>query len=423
MSRSNDLMGRLKQLFGNLSPTEEAAIDDMRRKDKRSLLSLARKLRGRNLKASLILMNAWIASSYFTFVGFMNAAKETATASFTGSVEALIYSIVAAVVVAGSSALLLGFAGAEEDRSKRTKKIMYLSAALAPFVVGISTINAVKGLSSAPAAYMEMTEKAPQWVEYARAELTDPSAALSVQRTIIPLRDSICGAADAELEHGLISGASGAGALSGSYFTICKSFTSITDTLQTSVEASDSRVDAFNALVDRLVAIPEQDDVSIFERRDQFEEAAVALETLVADGRSENLRKTVGAQIEIATNSVFALETQDGAFGNRQRAAIQSLKDQLSRAEGILLEFLSEEDDAADVARPEPLGSSEAAIAQYWQRLVPQILAAICVDLAVLWMAAFLAAGRASLRETEGEILAQPHWQDEPDFQTDTPTI
>ena len=65
----------------------------------------------RGFKAGMLLGIAWIASSFWTFKGFMLTAQETATADFQGALEALIASIVAAVVVAGCCGLLLGFSG------------------------------------------------------------------------------------------------------------------------------------------------------------------------------------------------------------------------------------------------------------------------------------------------------------------------
>ena len=81
------------------------------RASKQILETEVSKQRTRTFRAGLILSNAWIASSYWTFAGLMASAQETATASFTGSVQALIASIVSAVVVAGCCALLLGFSG------------------------------------------------------------------------------------------------------------------------------------------------------------------------------------------------------------------------------------------------------------------------------------------------------------------------
>lgn len=73
------------------------------------------KQKSRVFKGGLILSVAWQASSYWTFQGYMKTAEETATASFTGSVQALLAAIVSAVVVAGCCALLLGFSGSGED--------------------------------------------------------------------------------------------------------------------------------------------------------------------------------------------------------------------------------------------------------------------------------------------------------------------
>jgi len=73
------------------------------------------KHRGRVFRGGLILSTAWMASSYWTLNGFMIAAVETSTASFTGAVQALLAAVVASVVVAGCCALLLAFSGSGDD--------------------------------------------------------------------------------------------------------------------------------------------------------------------------------------------------------------------------------------------------------------------------------------------------------------------
>lgn len=73
------------------------------------------KHKGRVFKGGLILSTAWIASSYWTFLGFMQTAEETANADFIGTIEALLAAVVSAVVVAGCCGLLLGFSGSGDD--------------------------------------------------------------------------------------------------------------------------------------------------------------------------------------------------------------------------------------------------------------------------------------------------------------------
>jgi len=81
------------------------------RDDKRRVQSLLRRQDKRSSRAMMILSTSWIASSYWTFLGFVTTAEETATANFVGTVHALIAAVVSAVVVAGCCALLLAFSG------------------------------------------------------------------------------------------------------------------------------------------------------------------------------------------------------------------------------------------------------------------------------------------------------------------------
>lgn len=85
----------------------------IKRAAKKAVKREIRKHRGRAFKAGLILGAGWSASSYWTYRGFIMAAQETSTASFSGSVEALLAATVAAVVVGGCCGLLLGLSASE----------------------------------------------------------------------------------------------------------------------------------------------------------------------------------------------------------------------------------------------------------------------------------------------------------------------
>ncbi|MCJ2187895.1 hypothetical protein [Novosphingobium beihaiensis] len=81
------------------------------RNDIKTLEAQIAKQKARTTTCTLMLSTAWIASSYWTFNGLMMTAEENATSGFTGAVQALIASIVSAVVVAGSCSMLLAFSG------------------------------------------------------------------------------------------------------------------------------------------------------------------------------------------------------------------------------------------------------------------------------------------------------------------------
>lgn len=109
---TRDKIGRKGSfLFGlNFGRTLTPEERDQKRLEK-ALRRESSKHQQRGFKSGMILGTAWIASSYWTFLGFVQTAEETATASFQGTLQALIASVVAAVVVAGCCGLLLGFSG------------------------------------------------------------------------------------------------------------------------------------------------------------------------------------------------------------------------------------------------------------------------------------------------------------------------
>ena len=93
---------------------KKAPLGGLRAKDANTLKAQIAKQKSRVSNAMLILALAWIGSSYWTFNGLILTAQETATAGFVGVIQALIASIISAVVVAGCCSMLLGFSGAGE---------------------------------------------------------------------------------------------------------------------------------------------------------------------------------------------------------------------------------------------------------------------------------------------------------------------
>lgn len=294
--------------------------------------------------------------------------------------------------------------------NKRIVSIIALAAALTPFVLLISTTNAVKGLAAAPALYMDMKDKSALWQQYAEDSLMGAASAQSVKDTIEPLRVSLCTMAGSEHRDGTLTGSGGDGAVSAGYISACSSVGAISDSLIESGLRGDIRRGIIREAIGRLLEIPEQDNKSIFDRQDQFTDEVAILKEALASVRSDGLRKTVNAQIAVARSSVPKLDTADNAFGRKQDAAIANLERQLSQVERIVHGYLETEDSAL-LTKPYRLLSSGEAILHYWRRLTPQILTAVGVDLAILWLAAFLAVSRSNLLRMETSTPAQDHSQ------------
>lgn len=291
--------------------------------------------------------------------------------------------------------------------NKRMKRIVLLGVCLAPFIGFVSTTNAIKGLAAPPALYFDLNAKARDWQSYSHAALSGPAAARAVADTLAPSRESICLTARLEETDGIVTGAAGKGATSAALASACAAMTAIDATLQDAAQRNDERRTQAAQVAETLLDIPERDDLGIFERQKAFDDALAPLKDALADARNEKLRETVRAQTAILAASVATLETQEGAFGDTQRAAVAALKSQLQDVQGTLNGFLDEIAQDADVDPPAPLLSSGEAIAQWWPRLLPQILAAVGVDLAILWVAGFLAVSRASIRDMK-DALEKP---------------
>ena len=292
--------------------------------------------------------------------------------------------------------------------NKRTSSVIALAVCLTPFVLGISTVNAVKGLSTAPAAHMDMMDKAAEWQAYVERHTSTSVSARSVMDTIEPLKMSLCTTAGLEERGGLLTGSPGKGAVSGGYAAVCSSTTAISNTLGEAARRSEDRNAEANAALSELLDIPELDDVSIFDRQDAFTEAAAVLKKTFSGAQAENLEETVKAQLAIAKNAIPSIETADTRFGASQRQAVIDLKRQFTNIESVVAEFLESGPSQVELEQPEALLPSGEAILRYWSRLTPQILVAVGVDLAILWLAAFLSVSRANLRRLETSSSSKP---------------
>lgn len=292
--------------------------------------------------------------------------------------------------------------------NRHTVSTIALALALTPFVGFISTTNAVNGLASAPALQMNMVDTAVAWQDYAAQQVFEAASARSVMDAIEPLKVSLCTTAGLEERNGVLSGSPGRGAVSSAYVSSCSGTTAISNTLLEAVKRNEARQALVSAAIEHLLEIPEQDNVSIFERQDEFTNAVAPLKKTVADAQSENLRDTVKAQLAIATNAVASLETANTDFGELQRAAVIALKAQLADVERIVSAFLDDGVPQGTLEQPEALLPSGEAILRYWPRLTAQILAAVGVDLAILWLAAFLSVSRTNLRRMEASSPLTP---------------
>jgi len=219
--------------------------------------------------------------------------------------------------------------------SNRIRRIAMLGVTLSPFVLLISTVNAVKGLSTAPALNMDMRDSAHEWSAYVVSQIAAGTDSASVANAIAPLTASICQAGEDEVSRGALSGSKGPGAISAAYGSVCVSLTTITGLLVDGSTTQDARREDAEALLSRLQSIPEQDNWPIFKRQNQFEATVADIQALLTAEVSENRTETVRTQLAIALNSVVTLETQGGAFGDRQAAAVAGLKAQLGEAQAV----------------------------------------------------------------------------------------
>ncbi len=358
--------------------------------------------RGRHLIVLLLTLCGFALSSWMTAKGLFDRSIESGTATVPGMVTALMSATVAATLVGGATMLLIGIA--MDARKLQRWAVAGLALALTPFTLCISIFYSVLGNAGAPSLVYDMRGKAVEFARYYERSSTDTSGAQSAQAALRPLQASICGLARGEKKSGLLTGSAGAGAVSAAYASSCLSVNVITETLSETVARTQGRRDDASEILANLSAIPKDTNISVFERQSAFRAEAGKLRKLIEESSAEKVAERLRAQLKILHASVAALDVQAGAFGEKQRSAVESLRTSLGLVTDTISDLL-DDGETLPVQRPAELLEMGAAVTSYWSRNLPPILLAILVDLIPLWFVGFLLVSRATVQTRKQELL------------------
>lgn len=357
---------------------------------------------GRRTKVQLVLLGSLGLSSWLTGKGLFDKAIEAGTADTGGMVTALMSAGVAGTAVSTASMLLLGTA-VEATHAQRIH-VLALAGAMLPFILGISTYNAVLGNAGPPSLVYDMRDRAQAYVEYYHATETDSGRALSAVATLEPLRDSTCYLAEQERQSGILTGSSGRGATSAAYMSACRNIGAIIATLNETVARTAGRGAEAGRLLADLQAIPADTTISVFERQARFRSAAREIAALVASAGTERVSARLGPQLEILEASIAGPGTAGGPLGQRQAAANSSLHDTLGTVRDTVRALVAHGVDTPD-GEPAELRDMGAAVLAYGHRNIPQILIAVLTDIMPGWFLALLNVSRATFDARRRALL------------------
>lgn len=347
--------------------------------------TLDRQLARWQVLAKLIALPTMFLAAWLTTKGLYDSTIESHAANIEGMITATMTAMVAIVLLGGGTMLLFDLA-LFSGRTQRWQ-MSGLAATLMPFVVGISTYNAILATSGERSLILNMQDTTAQWQAYMEGS-TDATNAQNAKDSLAPLQASLCALAESERKHGLLSGSGGMGAVSAAYSSACGSVEAILLTLKETSERSQSQQDKAAVLLDALDAIPQNATISVFERQVQYKIQDRALRKLLTEFGAQSIAAQVKAQLGILQNSVASLGTQDGVFGQKQDNAVKNLKESLGlvikTVDGLLHQ------DKSKIDPPAPLLAMDEAVFKYLRRNLPRVLIAIATDFFALWLLAFL---------------------------------
>lgn len=369
--------------------------------DRDALSALQRKhmlLYVRALLASLCVMppNFW-----FTTLGLFNAAVEAGVASPSGLGTALMSAMLAAVLIGAANIIL--FQIAANALKQQRWAVAGLAISLFPFILGISTYNAVLGNAGPPALVYDMRDLADDHATYYELRIADAAGAQSAAVALAPLESSVCTMAAKESSEGLLSGSAGQGGVYAAYTSGCEAVRSIIATLNDTHTRTNARRDKAAEVLSRLRDLPNDANVSVFERRARFRDVVGDLSKLLEASGAENVTQRLRAQLGILHASIASLGVKGGAFGQRQTSVINNLKGSLSKAANIVNTMMLSDQGGAP-ARPAKLRPMIEAVWAYKLRLAPQIMIAIASDFMLLWLLRSISVSKATLDLTRGAM-------------------
>lgn len=337
---------------------------------------------------------AFLLSCWLTAKGLFDRAIEAGTASPEGMVTALMSAAVAATLIGLATMLVFGVALGAIKRQRWS--LVFLAIALMPFMLGISTYNAVLGNAGPPSLADNLADTADAIAAHYEGATSDAAGAQSAAAALAPTKASICALADGEKDKGVLSGYAGKGGVYAAYLSGCESVGVIVETLSDTAARTQSRRDEAGAHLAALKSIPRDSKRNIFARKAAFEAHAEALRKLLEASGAENVTRRLQAQLKALEGSIVTLGVKDGAFGKKQAKSIEDLRAKLAHVSAVVTEMLA----AAPVqqgAAPPRLLSMAAAVRVYWDRNIPSILIAIASDFMWLWFLGLLSVSRAGL--------------------------
>lgn len=338
-------------------------------------------------KVQLATIAASTVSITLSSMGMMNKLVESSVADTIGLAVCFFAALAAGMVLTLATLQLFNIA-MSAARTQRFKVVALTIGLMLP-VLAISTSFAVMQTAGSPSLVMDMEDKAEQWDAYFEQSVSFAERSLDAHDTLLPLKHNLEELSAEEKKSGILSGRAGAGAIAAAYRSSAISISSILDTTQQTIDATETRRDKATELIAALRHVPKDTALGIFERQASFADIAGKLDALINASGRKNTRKTLNAQLGIMQKSVASLDVADGSFGKKQGHAVQNLKSMVGEVITIMSELMAD-DTAIIVSKPAPLLDMNRAMIAYYDRNIQQWLLAAMLDLMPIYFCLML---------------------------------
>jgi len=347
---------------------------------------------------SMVIFALTVASGYMTFEGVLAERERDMGISFASGLHALIVAFCVTIGLFGGWLVIMTLA--PKMRNSFLGLMAYLFAVVFTlWCLCVSSWYNFQGLSGHSALIMYMsdaTDKMSRAVDGVTAKASEAKAVLPALES---LSASACASHQAEVTQGLGTGGRGVGPYSQALLSVCTSTQKAVENLKaTSVRGEEEAV-RLGEKLSALKQVVTDSKIDLHEREAQFKKGSAEVEALLRSIRNAGMYAAVEASVATLKSSVLELPTDSGSFGERQRALLKAVAQQVNGAASALEKVLAGMKRGEEVLleRAEHLTLADVSV-RYFHRSIPNFALAIGLDLFPLAMMTYLNLASAGKR-------------------------
>jgi len=359
--------------------------------------------RGAEGVISLVILALTILSGYMTFEGVLAERERDLGISFESGLHALM------VATGVTMSLFGGWLVVLKLTPLMRTQMLWMAAYLFAIVftlwsISVSTWYNFVGLSGQSSLIMYMADATDRMSRAVDAVTAQASEARAVIPALESVSASTCASHQAEVTQGLGTGGRGVGPYSQALLSACTATQKAVESLKATSGKAEEQAAQIGEVLRALSALVVDRKIAITEREDAFRKGAAEVEALLRSIRNTGMRKTAEASLAALKSSVLELPVDGGSFGEKQRALLGAVRQQMTGATSALEKVLAGlgGGDAVVLERTERVTLTDVSL-RYLHRSIPNIALAIGLDVFPLAMMTFLALAAAGRKRRKAK--------------------